>query len=200
MPKMFIKDARLSYAQQLYEAGQYEGKGDFYWNCHLILDPVQHAKEIAEIERIEKETFREKCKPKDDADFEKKWAAIPQKDRALRDGDLKDGSEGYEGKFFLAPRATVGKHAKPLVIDRRRQIVTAGAAGAPYGGCFVNAEVELWAQYGTYKGTRSTLMVVQFNRDGDAFGGGAPPNLDRFQDLGDQGEDSEGDDDTGGLI
>lgn len=88
--------------------------------------------------------------------------------------------DGFEGMFTL----NTSNKQRPLVLDRNKAPLTA-ADGKPYGGCYVNASVEAWAQDNEYgKKVNFTLKGVQFVRDGDAFGGGAPASPDDFDDLG----------------
>lgn len=62
--------------------------------------------------------------------------------------------------------------------------------GRPYGGCYVNATVELYIQNkGENQGVRCGLTAVQFARNGDAFGGAKPANPDDFAPV--EGADAE---------
>lgn len=198
--RIMLENVRLSYPT-LWTPKEFEaGDGVFAWTAQFLLDPEnpKHAAKIKEVEAIERKEFRAAmgAKGADDAKFEAAWKALSWDDRALRDGIHKAENDGYEGKFFMAARATQGKQSAPVILDRRAARVAEGAEGAPYAGCFVNAQVEVWAQFGKYKGTRCTLLGVQFVRDGDAFGGGRPADLSAFADLGDQGGD-DGDDLSG---
>jgi hypothetical protein len=67
-----------------------------------------------------------------------------------------------------------------------------GREGKLYSGCFVNMQVELWAQKNTGNGIglRCSLLGIQFWRDGDSFGGGTAPSEDAFPDMAD-GADSD---------
>lgn len=57
----------------------------------------------------------------------------------------------------------------------------------------MNASIELWAQDNKQFGKRinAQLRGVQFLRDGDAFAAGSPASEDEFEDLGDQGDDTD---------
>lgn len=193
--RLMVYDMRGSYLQNIWTPKPFEEGDTPAWTAQGLLDPnnPKHAKQIAEIEAIEKAELRKawaasKDGNKGEAFFEKVWADIGQ-DRALRDGGLKGGD--YEGMRYLAARATQGKQAAPIVLDRRATRVAEGAEGAPYSGCFINLQVEIWAQWGKYKRVNCTFLGIQFVRDGDAFGGGKPADLSAFADLGDQGDDGE---------
>lgn len=93
--------------------------------------------------------------------------------RALRDGDEKEYEE-YEGCWSL--RAS--NDFKPGLYDR--QALQVDREESPfYAGCFVNAEVSLWAQNNQYgQRINATLLNVQFVRDGEAFISGKPGKPD----------------------
>ncbi|WP_244126983.1 ssDNA-binding protein, partial [Xylella fastidiosa] len=56
--------------------------------------------------------------------------------------------------------------------------------GRPYAGCYVNANIELWAQDNNYgKRINASLGGVQFLRDGEAFAGGGVASVEDFEDL-----------------
>lgn len=98
---------------------------------------------------------------------------------ALHDGDLKAQYAGFAGMLFVSSRSA----ARPLVLDKDKTPLTA-QDGKPYGGCYVNATVELWAQDNKYgKRVNAQLLGVQFFADGDSFGGGAVGSADDFEDL-----------------
>jgi hypothetical protein len=98
----------------------------------------------------------------------------------FQDGDLKADYDGYEGHMTLSAKSKT----RPLVIDRNKAPLDM-SDGKVYGGCYVNASLELWAQDNQWgKGIRATLRGVQFFRDGDSFSGGRPASVEEFEDLG----------------
>ena len=89
---------------------------------------------------------------------------------------------GFEDMYHIS----ANNASRPTIIDRDKSPL-AQADGRPYGGCFVNATVDIWAQDNKFgKRINATLTGVQFHSDGDAFGGGAPASPDQFPDLGDE--------------
>lgn len=100
-----------------------------------------------------------------------------------QDGDHKE-YDGYEGMMALS----ANNKARPLIIDRDKTPLTA-ADGKPYAGCYVNATVEFFAYEKPGNGISASLKGVQFVKDGDAFGGGAPASPDEFDDLGVEDEE-----------
>lgn len=193
--RYMLKNVRLAFGDSLFEAKPFQPGNPPRHSCSFLLDPSnpQHAAQIAEIKAIIDKEFEAKCGPNP----EKKRAALDWDDVPLRDGNKKSEYDGFEDMMFLSAAATPPKQAAPLVMDRRATRLKAGDEGAPYSGCYVNAQVEIWGQYGTYKRVNATLLAVQFVRDGDAFGGGRPADTSAFEDLGDQGDDGE---DLSGLL
>lgn len=98
---------------------------------------------------------------------------------ALHDGDSKSQYAGYEGNMFV----NANNPTRPLVLDRDKSPL-AEADGKPYGGCYVNVSLELWAQDNKFgKRINASLGGVQFVRDGDRFGGGSSADESDFDEL-----------------
>ena len=94
----------------------------------------------------------------------------------LHNGDTKSNLEGYSGNLFVSARGPV----RPLVLNDDKSPLTE-ADGRPYSGCFVNAQIAIWAQQNTYgKRINAQLRGVQFLRDGEAFSGGGVASSDEF--------------------
>ncbi|WP_299313767.1 ssDNA-binding protein [uncultured Halomonas sp.] len=108
----------------------------------------------------------------------------------LRDGNSKltsDGEvmDGYADHHYISARAYV----RPTIIDRDKTPLSK-EDGKPYSGCYVNAQVAIWAQTGEYgKRINCQLKGVQFIKDGPSFGGGTPADPDAFEDIADEFDD-----------
>ncbi len=97
----------------------------------------------------------------------------------LHNGDTKSQYDGFVGNMFVSARSP----SRPGVFAQDRSILVE-ADGKPYSGCFVNAQVAIWAQANNYgKRVNAQLRGVQFLADGDAFGGGAVATPDEFEDV-----------------
>jgi hypothetical protein len=95
----------------------------------------------------------------------------------LHNGDAKSNYDGFVGNLFVSARSPT----RPLVIAQDPQIKLTEADGKPYSGCYVNAQIALWAQANNFgKRINAQLRGVQFLRDGEAFGGGAVAQADEF--------------------
>jgi hypothetical protein len=97
------------------------------------------------------------------------------------DGNQKE-YDGYQGMWALTSARNQDAGA-PAVVDKNKTPLM-GTEGKPYGGCYVNAKVTIWAQDNQWgKGMRCTLEAVQFAGDGDAFGGSGPASADGFEEV-----------------
>ena len=105
----------------------------------------------------------------------------PQK-YCYNDGDTgtRASYDGYKGHMALSSK----NKKRPTIVDSDKTPLTE-ADEKPYGGCYVNASVELWAQTGKHAGMRCSLRGIQFVKDGDAFTAGSVASDDEFEDLGD---------------
>ena len=171
--KVKLANVRLAFPQ-LFEAKTVNGEGKPAYSASLLLAPSHpDVKALnAAIDAVAKEKWGAKAE------------AILKQMRAtdkvcLHDGDLKEQYDGFPGHLYVSARSA----ARPLVIDADKSPLTE-KDGKPYGGCYVNVSIELWAQDNNYgKRVNASLRGVQFLRDGDAFAGGAPASEDEFDDL-----------------
>jgi len=114
-------------------------------------------------------------------DWQSVLKSLPSDKKGLRDGSEKANLDGF-GSGVMFFNATTDK--RPGVYDRDQSPLVEDD-GRPYAGCYVNAQIEAWAQNNQYgKRINFTLRGVQFAEDGEAFGGGgAPAAADEFPDL-----------------
>lgn len=174
-------EARAAFIN-IFEPSAIDG-GDPKYNGKFIVDPTNKAL-VAKLDDAMLKTAEAKWPGKGKQIFDnlvktgkKPEVGFVQEPYKNKDGEAYDG---FEGMFYV----TASNSARPLVIDRDRSPLTQ-ADGRPYSGCIVNVIVEFWAQDNKWgRAVRATLKGVQFVRDGDAFGGGAPASVDEFADLG----------------
>ena len=192
-----IKNVRLAFSDALFEPKRIatDDTSEPAYSCNFLFDPVVNA---ADIEAVRSAMNAEAAiKWKDPAVLKAAIAVIKSKDRmCLHDGDLKGQYEGFPGNLYMNARSD----KPPKVVDRDRTPLTA-RDGRPYSGCYVNAFVEVWAQDNKWgKGVNATLKGVQFLRDGEAFGAGAPLDPDAFDDISDAGQTNGSFDDLMGDV
>lgn len=177
MSTLMLKNVRLAFPQ-LFTAKSVDGKGEPAFSAAFLMAPTdpQIAMINAAIDAVAKEKWGAKA-----PDILKAMRAADK--TCLHSGDIKADYDGYAGNMFINAR----NKARPLVLDANRAVLTE-KDGRPYGGCYVYAQIELWAQDNDFgKRVNASLKGVQFYKDGDAFAGGAPSNPDDFGDLSAEG-------------
>lgn len=167
---VILRKVRLSFPD-LFVAKQYQGAGPFNYRATFLVDPgSDNDKAIRDlIRKVANAKWGAKAAtilPTIEGQSQK-YCYVP--------GDTKS-YDGYAGKMALsASRPQDSGH--PVVRDRDMRDI-APEEGRPYGGCFVNCLVQLWAQDNSFgKGIRATIIWVQFVSDGESFGG-APQATD----------------------
>lgn len=174
-----FKNVRLSFPHLFKpQVDQKTGKKSF--NCSNIISPddPQIKAFNALIDAVAKERWKDK------APTILKGLRASDK-TCLHNGDNKAQYDGYEGNYFV--NASSGE-VKPLVIDRDKSELSE-ADGKPYGGCYVDVKVQVWAQDNEYgKRVNASLRYVQFRKDGDAFSSAPPATADEAPDISDEDE------------
>jgi hypothetical protein len=183
MAKVLLKNVRLSFPD-LFKAGTPPpgSTSGPKFGGQFIMAPDSDAFKVAQAE------FIKVANEKFGANAAAILAELPKDKKCLRrgDGNLdKAGAvrNGYAGNMYITAR----NKARPVVVDRNRTPL-GEADGKPYGGCFVNATVDIYAhdKPGLGKRVDATLLAVQFVQDGESFGGGVG-SADDFEDLPDEG-------------
>jgi len=170
--KVIIRNARLAFPA-IFEPKSVAGEEPAF-SAALIIPPDHSA--IADINAAIDAVAKEKWGAKA-TDILKALRA--KGDVCLHNGDEKANYDGFEGNMFVSTRSKV----RPLIVDRDKSPLTP-SDGRPYGGCYVNGTLELWAQDNKFgKRVNAQLKGIQFDHDGDAFSGGAPADPDDFDDL-----------------
>ncbi len=185
MAKVKLSGVRLAFCNSIWDgaAEQFQGKGVARHSATYLIEPgSDNDKAIwAAIKEVAAEKWPKKAQAMID-----NYKGNSNK-FCYMSGDLKD-YDGFQGMMAL------GGHRKqtdgpPLIIDRNKAPLKQ-ADGKIYGGCYVNATVDIYAQDGEYAGFRCGLLAIQFDKDGDSFGGAGKGKSDDFDDLGD-GADSD---------
>jgi hypothetical protein len=177
--RLSISNARLAWPD-LWKPKPGKDGGKAKYGANLIIDPKNPA--VAELNAAFEAVAKEKWGTNAPAILN----ALRKQDKlALHDGDTKVEYDGFAGNLFVSARSDT----RPTVIDRQRNPVSE-SDGKIYSGCYVNANIELWAQDHKEFGKRinAQLRGVQFVRDGDAFAAGSAADAEEFADLGDQGD------------
>lgn len=177
---IMLTDVRVAFPQ-FWTAQQVnnEGKAAFSGSFLMPPDHPDIPKIKAAIAAVAKAKWGEKAS-------EYLTALVAADKVCLHNGDTKAQYDGFPGNMFVTARSYV----RPLVIGQDRAPLVE-ADGKPYSGCFVNAQVALWAQQNNFgKRVNAQLRGVQFLRDGEAFGGGAVAQAEDFEPV-DAGADED---------
>lgn len=168
---VMLSNVRLAFPQ-LWDPTQVNGEGKPAFSAAFLMTP--NHPDIAKMKNAIREVAQAKWGEKA-ADILK--ALIAGDKVCLHNGDLKSNYDGFAGNQYVSARSYV----RPLVIGQDRSPL-AESDGKPYAGCYVNAQIALWAQQNNYgKRINAQLRGVQFLRDGDAFGGGGVAQADEFE-------------------
>jgi len=164
-----LKNVRLSFPA-LFKKAVFNGE-ETKFEATFLLNKEDHADIVKEIEKA----IAEKVKT------DLKGAKIGADKLCLKDGD-DFAYDGYAGCFSI--KASNSK--RPLVINKDKSPL-AEDDNKIYSGCYVNANVELWAQNNAYgKRINATLLGVQFSKDGEPFSeGGSSASVNDFDSVDD---------------
>lgn len=179
MSKKFqLKNVRLSFPS-VFERATFEGTPTKY-EATFLLDKKQHAETIEQIRTAIEQAIK----------TELKGAKVPADKRCLKDGDEVD-YDGYQGCMSFK----AANKKRPLVIDTDKTPLT-DDDNKIYGGCYVNAIVQLWVQNNGYgKRINANLLGMQFVKHGEPFGEKSVADVSEFDAI-DDDFDNIGDDEA----
>ena len=178
-----LNSVRLSFPV-FWEAKDFEGDGKFQYQGTFLFPKKGEDGKPSPQALLMLAAVKEACTKKYGEKGEAKFQAYKAAGKiwAVQDGDVKaaedDAYDAYAGNYFTRAKNKV----RPTVVDRNRAPLSA-ADGRPYSGCYVNAVVEVYAYDTAGGGVSCSLLGVQFEKDGDAFGGSTPVKPDAFEDL-----------------
>jgi hypothetical protein len=172
--RLKLENVRLSYPNLFKPTAMEGGKPKF--SATFLMNKKEHAALIKKIEQTIERAMLDK--------FQKK---VPLKNICLHDGNEKEDKEGYgdEVMYLVAKSDT-----RPAVVDQK-VVTIAEEDGKIYGGCYVNATVEIFAYSHPTggKGVSAQLRAVQFAKDGESFGAGPVNAEDEFEPVSDDASD-----------
>lgn len=173
--RLLLNHVRLGHPK-LFHPQDYKGDKKYRYSAEFPIElGSEHALGIADaIKQIAGEMYNDKAGVKIRELMADKGTTCYRK-------NLKD----EDGKTMLLRCNRREADGPPIIIDGAKNPITE-ASGKLYGGCYVNAHVELWMQGGDYEGIRCTLLGVQFDSDGPPYGA-SQPSADAFETLEDDG-------------
>lgn len=188
--KITLKRVRLGAYPDLYAARQYNNTGDFSYGARFVIEPGSDAFNV--MSQAYQEVATEAWKATTSTMLESfKGNTLKT---CFANGTAYPTVPAYNGKFVVGAKKKQ-KDGPVEVRDRDgKTLITEREAHRVYGGCVVNAIVEVWAQTKSTPGMRCKLLGVQFVEDADAFVAGSAAEDTDF-------ELSDGDDapDVGGA-
>lgn len=177
-----LMNVRLSYPQRMFKAEGYEAGGEnprYGCNFHIKKDSPQGVSLIAAIDKVADEVFKAKKKSI--------MASIQNNTNKffLKDGANQDDPDLEDVWIISCNRKE--SDGMPVYQDRAGKRITVND-GLFYGGCYVNAKIDVFAMNTKHTGVWATLGAVQFVKDGESFGGAVRLPDDAFAPLEDVGE------------
>ena len=170
--KVSLKNVRLAFPA-LFTASRFNDQSDPKFSASFLIE--KGSENDKTIQAAIKQVAKDKWGAKAEATL-KKIENNPNK-YAYKDGDTAD-YDGYEG--HMAIRAS--NKVRPTVVNKDRSPISE-SDGIVYGGCYVNAIIDIFAYENSGSGISASLGGVQFVKDGDAFGGGGVAKADDFEDM-----------------
>jgi hypothetical protein len=153
------------------------------YSCTLLVEPGSDSDK-----RIQA-ALKEVAQAKWGEQWQTVFKTLKSQDRiAYRDGNTKLDRDGNVQQGFADMKAmSCRSYQKLMIIDRDGTTVLNEEDGRPYGGCYVSASIDIWAQQSSQWGRRLNCKILglQFVKDGDAFAAGAPATIDDFDQLDD---------------
>lgn len=164
--KVKLKDVRISFTQNLFVAAEYkkdDGKPRYSSTFLIVPGSANDTALEAAIQAAADAKYGAK------AQAMLKGMVGNGNKYCYQNGDTKE-YEGYAGMKFVAAHRQA-KDGAPKVFGIDGMTLLKENDGIIYGGCYVNAVVDIYAQPGENAGIRCGLIGVQFLRDGVAFSG-----------------------------
>ena len=176
---IFLDNVRLSFPS-IWQKKVWQGaKNDPKFEATFILNKDKHAKEITKI--------------KDEIDYLLKnnnLKIISKKNHFFKDGDADiDGVEKKE-EYKNSYTVKTSSYTKIDIINKNKTPVLE-SDDLIYGGCFVNAWIELKPFRNLEQGINATIKTIQYRSAGERFGGGLSVNYDEIPFIEDEQDDED---------
>ena len=167
--KVLLKNVRLSFPS-LFKTEQYAGEDTEKYAATFLISKSD-TKTVASIEQACKAALVEKYGE----------GKVPKGFKLpLVDGDDKE-YQGYADCVYI--KANTKK--RPTLVNRDKTPIVE-EDGILYGGCYVNASIDVWVMDNSYgKKVLASLNAIQFVKDGESFGTKSD-GADDFEDLDDE--------------
>jgi len=166
--KLLLKNVRLSFPS-LFKTEQYAGEDTGKFAATFLI-PKSDVKAVKAIEDACAAALKEKFGDKIPKGFK-----LP-----IQDGDERE-YQGYADHVCI--KASTKK--RPTLVNRDKTPIVE-EDGILYGGCYVNASLDVWVMDNSYgKKVLASLNAIQFVKDGEPFASGSN-GADDFDELEDE--------------
>lgn len=177
MPKLTLKKKRLAFPSIF--AMTSVGDGEPAYGGRFIIDPKDP--QVAEIDAAMVAAAKEKWEDKGPAVLAKLIkdgrVCFSKTDYANKNGEV---YAGFENTYSLGARNGGKTPLKPSAFNNQN-VPTTQDEGLIYGGAYVDASVEIYAQDNTFgRRINCSLRGVRFVGHGESFGGGTKAQADDF--------------------
>ena len=178
MAVIFLKEVRISYAQNVFVPGRppSDPTAKLKYGAQFLVEPGS-PNHIA----LEKE-MQAQAAARFGANWKAIYDAIEANKKCLRLGDRNldatgNVRAGYAGMLYVKANNTLA----PAIVDLFGNAITQ-ASGKLYSGSWVNVKLDVYAQNKPGQGAQvnAALLAIQCVRDGEAFGG-VPPSAEGFE-------------------
>lgn len=182
-----LDNARIGFAQGLFKKSAFEEGQIEKYGSDFIVTPETKVLKLAgdkwvatTLGAAQAEVATEAFKG-DKAKAKSWFEDLTANQKSVRDGNKKKDKagevrDGYAGNLYVSAKNTT----RPTTLNRDRTPVTE-EDGVIYSGCYVNARISLYANTDPKrKGVFASLGGVQFNADGDSFGGARVAQASEF--------------------
>jgi hypothetical protein len=108
--------------------------------------------------------------------------------------DKKKDYDGYKGMFYIA----TANDTRPVLVDKKRKkLDEVDGPTLLYAGAYVNTVITLWTQDHEVggKGINANLRIIQFVKNGEAFGRGPADASEELKDVDIEDDDDDANDD-----
>lgn len=170
--KLSLKNVRCAYPE-LFTPKENKFSGREEYSIRIMI-PASDTAQVEKMKKAMQEAFINKFGT--EKGLRKFKAAMESKNtRCMQYDDEHDW-------FYINMKRRVEDGA-PVVMDRDKRHLSASERRI-YGGCYVNVVFEVWVYDNASTGAGTTLLGVQFVKDGEPFSGASQPSDDDFEDLG----------------
>lgn len=182
---IMLKGVRIAFPV-LFVAEQFQGEGSFSYSATFLIEPG------SENDKTVRNAIKKAAEKWEKKSEEVMKSIVGQSMKfCYINGDTK-AYDGFPGKWALAAKRPQDS-GKPKVLSKNPNVELTAEDGVIYGGCYVNAKVQLWAQVKGKgaPGMRCSLIAVQFFADGESFGGAPPADGSGFESVESEDEANE---------